>query len=301
MKVLSSALCAASVVLGTQASSAQSAQAGGQETLDVQACASAFEQAQRLRNETKYLAANQQVRKCANPMCGAALLQECSRLYEELQSAIPTVVFSARDAAKGSDLSEVAVTIDGQPGVDQIDGKAIPIDPGNHTFKFTAAGYPPIERRMVIRDGEKFRQVAVTFSAEGASETAPQPATTSAPAPAAGPAASSSSRPIPVATWVLGGIGVAGLATGAILRVVGSGQYDDLKSSCSPACSDSEIDRVKTKYTLSTVALGVGGAALAASVVILLAAPRESSETPAALVLQPTLGGGATAQLRGVF
>ncbi|MGC4089093.1 MAG: hypothetical protein QM756_14660 [Polyangiaceae bacterium] len=111
---------------------------------DVQLCATAFEQAQRFRNETKYIAANQEVLKCANPKCGDALFQECTKMYSELQAAMPTVVFGAREGSKNDELFDVAVSVDGQPVVDQLDGKAIPIDPGNHMFKFTSPKFPPV-------------------------------------------------------------------------------------------------------------------------------------------------------------
>ena len=72
-------------------------------TSEKAACAQTFVQAQRLPMDTKYLEANREFLKCASPICGDILFRECSKLYTELQDAIPTLVFSVRDAQSNAE------------------------------------------------------------------------------------------------------------------------------------------------------------------------------------------------------
>ncbi|MFZ5896353.1 MAG: hypothetical protein ACOY0T_35190 [Myxococcota bacterium] len=260
----------------------------------VQACSAAFEEAQRLRNETKYIAANQEVLKCATPKCGDALFQECTKIYTELQNAMPTVVFGARDGNKGIEVFDVQVSVDGQSLVDQLDGKAIPVDPGNHTFKFSNPRFPAVERQVVIRAGEKFRQLSVMF---GGTEPAPTPAAATQTSAATPTPPAEQPAKIPVASWVLGGIGVVGLGGFVAFRMIGSSEYDQLKRECAPDCFDSDVDRVKAKYTLSYISLGVGAAAFMGAAAIYFAQPKEGGPAPTAFVVAPTRDGAGAALL----
>ena len=246
-------------------------------------CAQSFEQAQRLRNDSQYLAANQELLKCANPKCGDALFQECSKLYGELQAAIPSVVFEAR--ADGQELVDVAVTLGDQALTQQLDGKPVLIDPGSHTFKFEATGMTPVEKTVIVRAGEKYRQIAVVFESKN-----PKPAvTTPVLAPPVQPV--SHARHVPIGSYVLGGVGVLALGGFAVFRAIGSSDYDSLQSSCSPNCSQSEVDKVKQKYLISNVALGVGAAAFVGALVLYMAQPQESSGAETAFMVSPTYNG----------
>lgn len=253
-------------------------------------CAQSFEQAQRLRNQTKYLAAKDQSLRCADPRCGDALFQECSKIYEELEAAIPSVVFGARDAAKGIELTDVIVTIDGQQATTQLDGKPIRVDPGGHVFTFTAPNLPTVERQLVVRAGEQFRQISVVLG-EGAADAPTAPI---APTPSTPPAAlEPRSRKVPAISYVLGGVSVLALGGFVALRVVGSSDYDKLKDTCAPDCSDSDVSSVRGKYVLSYASLGLSAAALIGAVTIYLVQPSESSAPQTAAFVSPTADGFA--------
>ncbi|MCH8150276.1 MAG: GyrI-like domain-containing protein, partial [Planctomycetes bacterium] len=43
-------------------------------------------------------------------------------------------------------------------------GRAIDVDPGAHTFRFEAAGEPPIEQQLLVRVGEQNRPISVNFA-----------------------------------------------------------------------------------------------------------------------------------------
>jgi hypothetical protein len=264
-------------------------------TNDKVTCEQAFEQAQREQNQTHYLAAMKQTLLCANPKCGDAIFNECTRMYSAIEQATPSVVLGARDTAKGLDLTDVTVTLDGEPFTDHLDGKPVSIDPGTHTLIFTAASYAPEERKLLIGAGDKYRQVSVTLTSTDAPVVAPAP-TPVAPADTAPVLAP---RKVPVASYVLGAVGVAAIGGGVVLRLLGSSKFDSLQTSCSPACTSSQVDPVKTKYVLSDVAFGVGAAAVVGSIVIYAAAPRHAEPSMAFSVV-PTPG-GASAGLWSTF
>lgn len=253
------------------------------------ACEAAFEQAQRLRNDSHYVAANREVLKCATPSCGEALFQECTGIYDELQAAIPSVVFAARDGA-GNELTDVSITVDGEPSVDHLDGKPVQLDPGRHTFGFSAEGYVATKRVALIRTGERFRPLTEVLDAKSAPAPEPQAAPRAAPPSSSRP---SRGRSTPVASWVLGGVGVLATAGFVGFRATGASQYDGLQRSCKPRCSAESVDSVEQKYLVSSIALGVGAAAFAGAITVYFVAPREAAPRTA-LELAPLAGGFAT-------
>jgi len=255
------------------------------------ACSRSFEESQRLRNDSQYIAASEEVLKCANPNCGEALFDECTKIYGELQTATPSVVFAARDGA-GNELTDVSVSIDGHPTPDPLDGKPVRVDPGSHQFSFSSAGYEPIEQTLLIRAGEQYRPINASLQPKAVRASAQSSVQTPAPASSG----RSRLRP-PLASYVLGGIGVVGIGTFVALRVVGANQFADLEQHCKPNCTASEVDNVRQKYLISEIALGVGAAAAVAAVTVYLVSPAEPSRrvslqlSPSAHALGAHVGG----------
>lgn len=284
---LASAL-AFSLALALQAGSAAAEDSPSRQHNEKLMCSQSFELAQRLRNDSRYLEANQELLKCSNPSCGDALFQECSKLYAEVQTAIPSVIFQARDSTSDRDLIDVTVTLDGRVLAEQLDGKPVLVDPGNHTFTFSAPNAPPVQKDIVIRAGEKLRQVVVDLDLDSKNEPAVPSDSKPTPVPAHQPSHESRSRHVPAASYVLGTVGVIGLGTFVALRVVGAGDYHSLETNCSPNCAQSQVDGVKQKYLFSNVALGVGAAALAAAIVVYAVQPSRPSQGETALVIGPS-------------
>jgi hypothetical protein len=224
-------------------------------------CASAFEETQRLRNASRYLDANLEVLKCSNPDCGAVLSEECGRLHSELQAATPSVVFAARDK-RGNELSNVTVRIDQESTAIPLDGKPVVIDPGSHIFSFWAAGHEAHSQQVVILTGEHFRAISVVLDPANAkgSDSGSNLSSSTVEQP--------SSRPPPVASYVLGGVGLIGLSAAVVLRISGANDFDELSETCKPTCSTSAVDDVRRKYLFSNIALAVGAAASVAAVAI---------------------------------
>lgn len=124
-------------------------------------CISANEDADALRKRGSLRAARISLLTCVNPACPRLVRDDCNLRINELDAAIPTLAFTARENA--TDTTTVSVSMDGKPLVEQIDGKPVPVDPGEHSFTFFLKGYPPQTQKLVIREGEKNRAVPIQF------------------------------------------------------------------------------------------------------------------------------------------
>jgi hypothetical protein len=227
---------------------------------DKQACADAYEQGQRLRRDRALLESRARFVTCSR-VCPPALQSECAGWLDEVNRALPTVVLGAR-LADGSDVVDVHVLLDGRPFTDRLDGKAVELDPGEHTFSFRAARGETIEEHVVVREGEKERALAVVLGS-------PAPA----PAQSSPPGTPPVTRPIPVAVWALLGLGAAGLGSFAGFGLAGHSEQSSTLDACRPNCSPTQANDVLEKYRVADVSLGVAGAALAAATVLFLVRP----------------------------
>lgn len=262
-------------------------------------CTEAFEESQRLSNKGKLQSALEQLVVCAQPSCPQFLAKECSSNYEVVSTRVPTIIVRIHDTAHRP-VTDALISMDGTKLTDPA-GVAIPVDPGIHEFTFERAGSKPAKVRMAVAEGQKNQPVVVML--EPLPAAAPPPART-APStpPPSGPAPSSG---IPTASYVLGAIGIAGLATGAVFRLVGTNSYNDLETRCGRACSPDDVSPVRTQFTVSSIGFGVGAAALVAAGVVLVVGGGEERKADSAtarwsLRATYTAGGGA-ALLEGYF
>jgi hypothetical protein len=214
-------------------------------------CISAYEQTQTLRKDGRPLAAKAQAAMCALPSCPALLTKDCTKWLAELEGVIPTVVLDPRSPAGGL-RRDVRVKVDGVAVMEKLDLKPLPLEPGTHTFVFEAEGSAPVERTLMLRDGEKNKKLTVTMT------------------PAMD--ATEGSRPIPLGVWIFGGASVVALATSAVFAIDGLAKKSDLDS-CKPRCAPADVDAMSSSFTLADVALGAGVMAGAAAVYLLLTRP----------------------------
>jgi hypothetical protein len=227
-------------------------------------CLTAPVEGQELQRAGKLLAARDKYTACGVPACPAEIVSDCLAWLRQVDDAMPGVVLAARDT-KGDDLADVQVSIDG--GAPAPTGtRAVRLDPGSHSFVFDHAGMRRTQQ-VVLREGEKNREVFVVFEAE---------------APARAVAVS---RPVPVAAWIAGGVGAAALATFGAFGTIGVAQRSS--DHCdSPGCPADEKSSVDSKFLVADVALGVGLVALAAATWLYLTRP--TVEKPAeAVTLDP--------------
>jgi hypothetical protein len=69
--------------------------------------------------------------------------------------------------------------------------------------------------------------------------------------------AHSAERPISVATYVAGGVALAAFASAIVFGAMGRSDLDALHR-CSPYCSDSDVDTLRTKMIVTDVTLAIG-------------------------------------------
>jgi hypothetical protein len=205
-------------------------------------CVSASYDGQKLRDEGKLLDARAQFVRCAVEECPALVVAECARWLKEIEERVPTVVFAVRDA-DGHDVLSATVSIDGKPLVGALEGRAVPVDAGRHTFRFAADGKIPVLQEVIIREGERGRVVAATL----------RPVVVS-------PAPEEVRQPPLWPAMLAGSVGVLAIGGFAVVGGIGQSEKNQLEQSCasSRSCASGDVDAARTKLVLADVALGVG-------------------------------------------
>ncbi len=265
---------------------------------DDTACIAASEQELTLRQQGKLHDALKQLAACADASCPDEVKAECTRRVAEVDAAMPTLVVVAQDGA-GNDLSDVRVSVDGAPLLASLDGRPVSLDPGSHAFVFERTGQPPIEKTLILREGEKDRREVVVIGPPPPPPPVPAPPVV-APPPAPIPSSWTPRRTI---SLVVGVVGVAGVAVGSVFGGYAISAQSREKSDCGSAGScphftqaSEDYDKANQNATASTFAIGAGLALVAAGVVLWVTAPpqhRLAAGAPS-LALLPTVspGGG---------
>lgn len=255
---------------------------------DDASCIESHVEAQRLRRARKVRAARDALVECANPACPSIIVGECTEMLTEIDKAVPTIVLEARDPT-GRDLGDVRVTIGGVVIAKRLGGRSLEIDPGEHTFRFEAPGAAPVDRTVIIREGDKNRRIAVVL---GEPKSAPVPVE-----PAGG------ERRISPAFWVSGSIGVAGLALFGGLGVAGlvkRGELDDL--GCQPNCPTADVDETRGLFLGADISLAIGVAGLALAPIFYFTSPVDTEPRTKDTVSSLRLGiAGSTITVGGAF
>ena len=132
-------------------------------------------------------------------------------------------------------------------------GTPIAVDPGPHVIEATAPGY-------------QVWQTTVQIGKENDTQSVNIPALTMAP---------KKSNSLRTASFVVGGVGVAGLIVGGIFGGLAASGKSKLDIDCpTKACpigpAAEELASTRSKATISTLGIAVGGAALATGVVLFI-------------------------------
>lgn len=251
------------------------------------ACVEAYESAQEQRLSGSLKSARARMEVCAMASCPAFIRDDCTKWRGEVDAELPSVSFSVK--SKGVRLTDVRVTEDERVLVERLDGGAVELDPGNHSFRFEAADTQPMTRAFVLARGEKNRVIEI--------ELVPLAAPV---VPKVDPPRTESSAP--VLPWVLVGTGVAGVAAFTVLGSAGLSEEAKLERTCAPSCSDAELQSVKTKYLIADISLGVGiSSLLVGSYMLLTHDPEPAASARAFPVRIQASPGGGMASVRGRF
>jgi hypothetical protein len=248
----------------------------------------------------------------------ASAWAEFGEVAEQAERAgdAPRATF-ARQHVKDLDgkLSRVRLRVE-RPAADEtirIDGRALgasawaaalPLDPGEHTLEASASGRKTWSSSVRIDPGATIRELPVpaleeaTLAAQPAVPLAAPAATGPAPgalSPASPETPSGGGRPKTLG-FVLGGVGLAGIAVGSVFGIDTFSKNSSINGLCPDKCpTPTALDQSKTLNSqastsalVSTIGFGVGVAGLAAGAYFLFLAP-PSSATTAGVRVVPSL------------
>jgi hypothetical protein len=213
-----------------------------------------------------------------------------------------------------SPVDKLEVTRDGDSVSRASWGTPIPVDVGSHAIEAKATGFKTFTTTgTVVKDGQNIDVLVPKLEAEPS-------ATPSSPTPATTPAASASTTTSPpdadtgsgggqrTVGFVVAGIGVAGVAVGAITGLMAMSKSSDAKHSCPSdggCANQSAVDSSNSAKTLglvSTIGFAAGGAALVAGAVLVLTAPKGAKKSASSLRLAPHVSANdAGMTILGVF
>jgi hypothetical protein len=234
-------------------------------------CVAAAERAQTKRDEGHLLASRVEFVACAADSCPTVVKRECLRWLAEVDERIPSLQISVKERS-GKDVLGAEVTVDGVAFPNAGTGRALQLDPGPHKIRAKVAGREPIEEAIIARERERDRVVVLALAADPTASTDRDRTPASPVTPV-----TSQPRGVPVLSWVLGGVAVAGVGAFAYFWASGTGRVSDLRDSCSPFCTSEQIDDARVPLTTARIALAVGVAAGIGAVIVYLVRPSATS------------------------
>jgi len=189
----------------------------------------------------------------------------------------------------------VKIYVDDELRYQIVPNRAVEFNPGTYRLRFETEGKLPVEHELVLGEAEKFKSVAISFAntpqpAAVASTVTPEPTKSVVPPPAP----QARNRPIPLATYIFAGIGVAATANFAVWGLSSKALTSDLRNTCAPNCEQDNVDRAKTRALIADISLGVGVASLATATIWYLLRPSTSAPVEVNVGFLPK-GGIATA------
>jgi hypothetical protein len=169
-------------------------------------------------------------------------------------------------------------------------GRNAPVDPGSHEVVLSLPGQPDQRVAFSLTEGER-RTIDLKGPKPAEAATAARAAESAAPAADAG-------EPVPLATigYVVGGVGLATLAVGAITGILTIGKKSTMEDNCTPSCNAEARDAANAGKTLSAVSTATfiaGGAALVAGAVLVGVGLANAQPDESAGLLVPVVGPGS--------
>ena len=207
-----------------------------------------------------------------------------------LKARIPTMTVKRGESAKSG-----RIEIDGVSVGDTSLGNAMPFDPGPHLVEVKLGETKKFSETVSLAEGDS-KEVVIEFPAEAPGPAASDPGDKS-PKLDTG----AHKKPSKVVPFVIGGVGIAGLAASGVFFVMKNNKVKSLEDACGPngdqcpADKQSDYDAAKTYNTISIVSLGVGVVGVGVAATMLLT--RKSEPAKAGYFVAPALGtnGGGVA------
>lgn len=213
----------------------------------VEACATAAEQAQELRQHERLLEASKKLAICVSASCPAIVRLDCERWMREVRERTPRIVFSVTDDRGRVEAADL--TLDGASWRPLM-GEPVALDPGHHTVE-ARAGARFARARFELAPTAEVRQVQVTLGP--------------AAAPRPDQRASSLWQP---RVYVPGAVTVASAAAFGVFQLLGQTRYDDLREGCgrTSSCAPADVAALESTFDRAAVALVITGVALGVTI-----------------------------------
>jgi hypothetical protein len=200
--------------------------------------------------------------------------------------------------AAGADASSISVKRDGEALQPAELGVAIPIDPGSHVIEASAPGKQTWSYTIEVGKDADSKLVEVPPLVDDGAGVGPGPAGGGGPTDAAS-SDGSTQRTIGL---VVAGVGVVGVALGAVFGLQASSKWSDAKEKCSDypfGCGDDGVsmaDDAKSAATISTIGFIAGGVCLAGGAALWLTAGSSSDDKTVSVGIGP-----GSVRVRGTF
>jgi len=252
-----------------------------QRSLD--ACMDSHTRAQELRLDGHLLESRQHLTECSAQVCPRQLKVDCLGWLEELRVQIPSVIFNV--TADGLKRVDVRVIVDGKVAFERLNGRALDVDPGSHRVRVEARPFTPLERDVVVNEGDKFQVVDFPFI------TRPKAR------PAAPPQSAGVVRPVPTSTYVFLGVGAAAAVNGAAWGVASWTLRHDLEEKCAPKCAVERVNVLKQRALITDISWGVSALSIASAAAVYWLRPEHPVEGPVSVDVSWLPEGGVVGSL----
>jgi hypothetical protein len=273
---------------------------------DAKTCAASHASGQREVKAGRLRLASELFTTCgSDESCPEQIRTECTEFLESVRQTVPTVILSVVDDA-GNDVSNVRVFSTDELLTEQLDGRALELDPGKHRLRFVLPWGDVLSSDVLIREGEKNRLVEVRLEKKGAAPADNAETPTREPPPSA-PA---ETRSTPVGAYVATGLAVVGFGTFAGFAIAGNSQKSQLEG-CAPSCGEGDRNRyddMKRSFLIADIGLGVGAVSAVVATVLFITSGSGSPERERSAQSSPRAGlkvgarsGGASLMLAGQF
>jgi hypothetical protein len=258
---------------------------------------------------------NRVVRETLPPNAPPPFVAAQQRAAQLLAVAQPRIG-KLRIHVEGAPLDKVSATVDGTSVPSALFDSGRPTDPGPHEVRATAPGFKTATASLQLAAGSE-QQVSLVLESDPNAVLAAGSAAPGTQAPggeaqsSAVASTSASTGPNRVPAFIAFGVGGVGVVIGAVSGIMALGTKSSLDNACAnkvcPSASQSDIDALSTRATVSTIGFIVGAAGVALGTVLLVTArggetrTAASSSSPAVrLRVHPWLG-VASAGVGGTF
>jgi len=207
-------------------------------------CVRAADVAQEQRTAGRLREARASLHTCAREICPALVRSDCTQWLAEVEASMPTIVIRAQNA-RGDDLADVQIELDGHPLTDRLEGLPIDVDPGPHVLAWRRDG-KVAQQEIVVHTAEKNRTVMLRSDSGDAVPTARI---------SGAPRSEDRFRPA-AAAWIFAGLAVAGATSFGYFGLRGRSEVSDMRHDCAGHCPASQVDAAQQKLLIADISLG---------------------------------------------